>query len=130
MTQLNQIYKCNTCGNIIEILHAGKEEMICCGQPMELLTEKTKTDEGNEKHVPVIEKIEEGKRIRIKVGAVEHPMKDEHYIEWIELENKDKEKICKKSLKPGEKPEAKSCAKIEDIKARAYCNVHGLWKSS
>ncbi len=122
MTELNQVYRCNICGNIIEMVHTGKGELVCCGQPMELLEEKTE-DVGHEKHVPVIEIA--GNSALIKVGSVEHPMLPEHYIEWIEVLSKGK--VYKKFLKPGDKPEAEFPILIEQ--ARAYCNVHGLWSS-
>ena len=118
MTELNQIYKCNVCGNIVEVMHAGIGELVCCGKPMELQTEKTE-DEGNEKHVPVIEEN------KVKVGSIPHPMEEEHYIEWIEITANGK--TGKKLLKPGDSPEAKFETQPE--KARIYCNVHGLWKS-
>jgi len=124
MTQLKQIYRCNICGNIVEVLHAGVGKLVCCGQPMELLTEKTK-DVGLEKHVPIIEKM--GSRIRVKVGSIPHPMEEKHYIEWIEI-NVDG-KTCRKLLKPGDKPEADFEITAEKIEAREYCNIHGLWKS-
>ena len=121
---MNKIYKCNICGNIVELLHVGGGELVCCGKPMELLLEKT-NDEGMEKHVPVIEQTENG--IIVKVGSVSHPMEEAHYIEWIEI-NFDG-KVGKKYLHPGEKPEAEFDIKPERITVRCYCNVHGLWKS-
>jgi superoxide reductase len=124
MTQKNQVYKCEICGNIVEVLHEGAGELVCCGQPMKLQEEKIQ-EEGNEKHKPVIEKNEEG--ILIKVGSVSHPMEENHYIEWIEIFT-DKGR-SKKFLKPGEKPEVFFPVKTENIKAREYCNVHGLWTS-
>lgn len=119
-----QIYKCNICGNIIEVLHAGVGQLVCCGQPMEMLKEKTE-DIGQEKHVPVIEKTKKG--IKVRVGSVPHPMEDKHYIEWIEVTADGKS--YKKFLKPGDKPEAEFCIKPERIAAREYCNIHGLWKA-
>jgi len=124
MTELNQIYKCNVCGNIVEILHTGKGELVCCGKPMELLEEKTK-DEGMEKHVPVIEKTDNG--IKVKIGSVPHPMETEHYIEWIEILADGK--TYRKFLKPGDAPEAEFDIKAENIIARELCNIHGLWKA-
>ncbi len=124
MTQLNQIYKCNVCGNIIEVVHTGVGELVCCGQPMELQTEKNK-DQGQEKHIPVIEKTDRG--IKIKIGSVPHPMETEHHIEWIEILIDGAS--CKHFLKPHDKPEAEFPAKDKNIQARAYCNIHGLWKS-
>ena len=124
MTELRQIYRCNVCGNIVEVLHAGVGTLVCCGQPMELLTEKTE-DAGLEKHVPVIEKTETG--YLVKVGSIPHPMEKKHYIEWIELVTDGKS--CRKFLKPDEKPEALFEVKAEKVWAREYCNIHGLWKS-
>jgi superoxide reductase len=123
MTQLKQIYKCNICGNITEVLHTGKGELVCCGQPMELLKEKSE-DVGQEKHVPVIQRIEKG--ILVKVGSLPHPMEETHYIEWIEVIIDGK--YCRRFLKPGDKPEAEFKVKGEKITAREYCNVHGLWR--
>ena len=124
MTQLNQVYKCNICGNIVEVLHIGAGQLVCCGQPMELLKEKTE-DEGKEKHVPVIEITDRG--IRVKVGSIPHPMEEKHYIEWIEIITFGK--VFKKFLKPGDDPEAEFEATTDDFEVRAYCNVHGLWEA-
>ncbi len=124
MTKKFEVYKCEVCGNIVEVLHEGAGELVCCGQPMKLLEEKTE-EEGNEKHKPIIEENEEG--VTIKVGSVPHPMEEEHYIEWIEIFT-DKGR-SKKFLKPGDKPEAVFPVKVKNISARAYCNVHGLWSS-
>lgn len=124
MTEQKQIYKCNICGNIVEVLYAGGGQLVCCGQPMELLKEKIE-DVGKEKHVPVIEKTETG--IIVKVGSVPHPMEEKHYIEWIEIIADGAS--YRKFLKPGDKPEAEFCIKVEKIEAREYCNIHGLWKS-
>ena len=124
MTELKQVYRCNICGNIVEVLHTGVGTLVCCGQPMELLTEKTE-DVGLEKHIPVIEKTENG--YLVKVGSVPHPMEENHYIEWIEL-IADR-KYCRKFLKPGEKSEAFFEVKAGKVSAREYCNIHGLWKS-
>lgn len=123
MTKLNGVYKCNICGNIVEILHEGAESLVCCGQPMQLLTEK-KEDQGKEKHLPVI-KIKEGK-IFVKVGEIPHPMEKEHYIEFIEIISNGK--VYKKFLKPGDKPAAEFCIKSKEITVREYCNIHGLWR--
>ncbi len=124
LTEIKEIYKCEICGNIVEVLHTGMGELVCCGQPMKLQEEKNE-DMGNEKHVPIIETTDEG--VKVKVGSVEHPMEDNHYIEWIEIQVDGKE--FKKFLKPGDKPEMLLCNQAGEIKARAYCNVHGLWKS-
>jgi len=124
MTELKQIYRCNICGNIVELLHSGVGRLVCCGQEMELLKEIAK-DTGHEKHKPIIEKTKTG--FKIKVGLLPHPMEEKHYIEWIEAIT-DK-KIYRKHLKPGDKPEAQFCTDTFDVKARIYCNVHGLWKT-
>ena len=124
MVKLKEIYKCNVCGNIVEVLHAGIGELVCCGKPMELLTEKLQ-DAGNEKHVPVIEKTATG--VKVKVGSIPHPMEEKHYIEWIELHAD--ETAYRKFLKPAEKPEAEFCVTAKKLSARDYCNIHGLWKS-
>ncbi|MCD6413846.1 MAG: desulfoferrodoxin [Elusimicrobia bacterium] len=123
MTEKLQIYRCEICGNIVEILHPGKGELVCCGQPMALLNEKSR-DEGKEKHVPVVEKSEG--EIKVKVGSIPHPMEEKHYIEWIEIASGDK--IFRKFLSSCDLPE-ESFGKISgDIVAREYCSVHGLWK--
>ncbi len=126
MTKLNQVYKCNVCGNIVEMVHTGVGQLVCCGEPMQLMDEKTQ-DQGFEKHLPVIEATEKG--IKIKVGSVPHPMETEHYIEWIEIIFDGK--AGKKFLSPGDVPEAEfEFVKTPDnITVRAYCNVHGLWKT-
>ncbi len=124
MTERSRVYKCNVCGNIIEVLHAGVGKLICCGQEMELLKDKTE-DLGDEKHVPVIEKT--GKGFKVMVGSVPHPMEEEHYIEWIELIADGR--IYRKFLKPGDMPEAEFCIEALEITAKEYCNIHGHWKS-
>ena len=124
MTELKQIYKCNVCGNIVEVIHTGVGKLVCCGQPMELLTEKT-ADVGLEKHVPIIEKV--GNKVKVKVGSVQHPMEQKHYIEWIEITADGQ--TCRKFLKPGDKPEAEFEITAEKIQAREYCSIHGLWKA-
>lgn len=123
--KLNQIYRCPICGNIVEVCHIGGGTLVCCGKPMEHLIEKTK-DQGMEKHVPIIEKDKEG--IIVKIGQISHPMEEKHYIEFIEIIT-DKG-ISRKYLKAGDKPEAKFPIKnAEHVVARAYCNIHFLWKS-
>jgi superoxide reductase len=125
MTQLHQIYKCNICGNIVEVLHTGQGELVCCGQPMELKEPHNSDDEHNEKHVPVIEKTDSG--FIVRVGSNPHPMEENHYIEWIEI-NIDGE-THKKFLKPGDAPEFEIETQEENIKAKEYCNIHGLWST-
>jgi len=125
MTKVNQIYKCNVCGNITQVLHAGVGQLVCCGQPMELQTENT-VDASLEKHVPVIEKTKTG--IKVKVGTVPHPMEEKHYIEWIQIIVDGI--AMRKYLKPGDEPEAEFCIPdAKEIIAREYCNLHGLWKA-
>lgn len=124
MTERNQIYRCNVCGNIVEVLHIGIGELVCCGQPMELLKELTE-DVGQEKHIPVIEKTES--EVEVKVGSIAHPMEANHFIEWIEIIADGK--TYRKFLRLGDEPEAKFEVKAENIVAREYCNLHNLWKS-
>lgn len=131
MTSIHQIWKCEICGNIVEILHEGADSLVCCGQPMILQKENT-IDASKEKHVPVIEKLEEESKIIVKIGEIGHPMEDAHYIEWIELIDLRNNKTFKEFLKPGMKPEAEFSFENlpEKIEVRAYCNLHGLWKSN
>lgn len=123
MTQKLQIYKCEVCGNIVEMLHPGAGELVCCNQSMKHFAENT-VDAAKEKHVPVIA-VEEN-RIVVKVGSVEHPMEDKHYIEWIELVTDGRS--FTRFLKPGDKPEATFCKPDGAFTVREYCNLHGLWK--
>ena len=118
------IYKCAGCGNIVEVLHDGGGDMVCCGQPMTLLVENT-TDASREKHVPVIEKT--GMGYKIKIGSIPHPMEEKHYIEWIELIADGKS--YRQFLMPGQPPEAEFCVAADRITARELCNIHGLWKA-
>jgi len=132
MTKLNEIYKCNVCGNIVEVLHEAAGELVCCGEPMKVFEEKTK-DEGQEKHLPVVEHLPEdvcrgGDGIKVKIGEVPHPMEDTHYIEWVEVKTKGG-KVGKKFLKPGDSVEMEFHTREDIIEVRAYCNVHGLWKT-
>jgi superoxide reductase len=120
MTELKEVYKCEICGNIVEVIRAGGGTLVCCGQPMKLIKENT-VEASLEKHIPVI------KAKKVSVGSVAHPMISEHYIEWIEAQS-DKGEVAKVFLKPGEKPEV--TFSFKPIKARAYCNLHGLWKSN
>ena len=123
MAERLQVYKCMVCGNIVEVLHGGAGELVCCGQPMKNIVAKT-ADEGKEKHVPVIEKIDVG--IKVKVGSVSHPMEEKHYIEWIEILADGK--AYRQFLNPGDAPEAIFSVKAGSVTAREYCNVHGLWE--
>ncbi len=125
MAEKLQILKCGVCGNMVEVLHAGAGELVCCGQLMTLLVENT-VDAAKEKHVPVIEKTSAG--IKVKVGSVAHPMEEKHHIEWIELIVG--EKVYRQFLNPGEAPEATfSVEGSGPAVAREFCNLHGLWKS-
>jgi superoxide reductase len=123
MTKNLQVYKCNICGNIVEVLHSGVGELVCCGKPMMLMVENT-TDASKEKHVPVIEKISGG--YKVKVGSAPHPMEEKHYIEWIELLADGK--AYRQFLKPGAPAEAIFNIQAESVSARELCNIHGLWK--
>ena len=124
MAKQLEIYKCEICGNIVEVIHAGAGELVCCGQPMKLLAENS-VDASREKHVPVIERTPGA--VKVKVGSVPHPMEDKHYIEWIEVIADGK--AYRQFLKPGDAPEAVFAVEGAQITARAYCNLHGLWKA-
>ena len=132
MTQLHQIYKCQVCGNIVEVVYSGAGELVCCGQPMELQVENI-VNESSKKHVPVIEelpanvcRVKDG--VIVKIGEIEHPMTLEHYIEWVEIIIEDGRR-GRKFLSPGDKPNVEFHTRAKVIGARAYCNLHGLWKS-
>ena len=124
MAERLQVYKCEKCGNIVELLHGGPGDLSCCGEPMKLYRENT-VDAAREKHVPVVEKTADG--FKVKVGSVAHPMGDEHYIEWIQV-IADDGKVYRKFLKPGGEPEAVFCIDADQVTAREFCNLHGLWK--
>ena len=121
MPEIHQIYKCEMCGNIVEVVHGGKGELVCCGKPMKLFKEGA-VDAALEKHVPVIEKTANG--FKVTIGEAPHPMEEKHYIEWIEATADG----YKRFLKPGDVPEAEFCIDADRITAREYCNIHGLWK--
>lgn len=124
MAKRLDVFKCDLCGNIVEMLHAGDGDLSCCGQPMTLLVEKT-ADRSTEKHVPVIEKIEGG--FKVTVGTTLHPMTEEHFIEWIELIADNK--IYREYLQPGQTPSAVFMIEATEVTAREYCNLHGNWQS-
>ncbi len=124
MAEKLQIYKCQKCGNIVEVLHGGAGTLVCCGEDMTLYKANT-VDAAREKHVPVIEKTATG--VKVKVGSVPHPMEEKHYIEWIELLADGR--AYRQFLNPGDAPEADFAIQADDISARAYCNIHGLWKA-
>jgi superoxide reductase len=123
MAKQLEVYKCQICGNIVEVLFGGQGELTCCGQAMTLLKENT-SDGAKEKHVPVIEKISGG--FKVKVGEVAHPMTAEHWIQWIEIIADGK--AYRQFLNPGQAPEAVFMVEAVDVVAREYCNLHGLWK--
>ena len=125
MAERNEVYKCDACGNIVEVLHGGAGELVCCGQAMALLVENT-VDAAKEKHVPVIEKGDGS--VTVKVGEVAHPMAEDHYIEWIEIIADGK--TYRQFLNPGDTPEATFAVSAGQVVARAYCNLLGLWKAS
>lgn len=124
MAERLQVYKCDKCGNIVEVFHGGVGQLVCCEEPMALLDPNT-VDAAKEKHVPVIEKIEGG--FKVKVGGVAHPMEDKHWIQWIELIAGDQ--VYRRHLNPGESPEAVFLIDADSVTAREYCNLHGHWKA-
>ena len=123
MAEKLEIYKCEVCGNIIEVVYGGKGELVCCGKPMTLLKENS-VDAATEKHVPVVEKTAGG--VKVKVGDVAHPMEDKHYIQWIEVIADGK--AYRQFLNAGDAPEAVFNIQADQVSAREYCNLHGLWK--
>jgi superoxide reductase len=124
MTELNQVYKCSVCGNIVEVIHASGGTLVCCGKNMDLQNPNT-TDAAQEKHVPVVKRTKTS--VKVKIGSKKHPMEEKHYIEWIEIIADGK--VYRHFLKPGDKPEAKFKVAAENVVAREYCNLHGLWKA-
>jgi superoxide reductase len=124
MAEALQIYKCEVCGQMIEVLHGGEGELVCCQEPMKRYVENT-VDAAKEKHVPVVEKTASG--VKVKVGSVAHPMEEKHYIEWVEIISGGK--AYRQFLKPGEAPETTFDVAAGDVTAREYCTLHGLWKS-
>lgn len=124
MAERYNVFKCELCGNIVEVLHGGAGELVCCGQPMTHLVENT-VDAAKEKHVPAVTKS--GDEVKVQVGSVAHPMEEKHYIEWIEVIVDGTSHI--RHLKPGDAPEAVFKVTEGDITVRAYCNLHGLWKA-
>lgn len=122
MTERLQVYKCEICGNIVMVLHGGVGQLVCCNQPMKLLEEQVE-EKGYEKHLPV---VEEGEGVvTVKIGSIPHPMEEQHYIEWIELQTETGSLM--RFLKPGDKPEAVFKTDEKALRAREYCNLHGLW---
>lgn len=128
MTEINELYRCQLCGNIVEVVGNGIGELVCCGQPMEKLETKKHEEGLNEKHLPVMLKDENDKYV-IRVGSAEHPMEKEHYITFIEAVSKDNKYLKRIFLNPGEKPELSPDCVCNHLNAREYCNVHGLFES-
>lgn len=124
MTKVQEIYKCKVCGNIVEVLHSGNGELVCCGAAMEKQTPGA-VEAATEKHIPVIEKVEGG--YKVTVGSIAHPMLEAHYIEWIELVCTDCGRVQRQYLKPGQEPVAVFKSEAQHVTAREYCNLHGLW---
>ena len=124
MAQTLEVYKCEKCGNIIEVLHGGAGQLVCCGEPMKLFEAKD-SDEGKEKHVPVVEKMDDA--VKVTVGSVPHPMEEKHHIAWIEVIADGK--AYREFLKPGAAPEATFHITAQEMTVREYCNIHGLWKA-
>ena len=124
MAKLLEVYKCNLCGNIVEVIHAGDGALVCCGEDMVLLTENT-VDAAKEKHVPVIEKVDGG--YKVTIGSVAHPMEEKHYIEWIELIADGK--AYRRFLNPGDAPTATFNVTAKNLTARELCNLHGIWSA-
>jgi len=127
MTEKEEVYRCNICGNIVEVFHIGTGKLECCQNPMELLEEREE-GMGAEKHIPVLEETDEG--VKVKVGSLPHPMEENHCIEWVEVVTGDQ--VHRKVLKPGDAPEAEFKLKLDDISqivVREYCSIHGLWRS-
>jgi superoxide reductase len=124
MAEKLEIYKCLACGNIVEVVHGGGGRLICCGRTMENMVAKS-SDQGQEKHVPVIEKANGG--IRVKIGSVPHPMESDHFIEWVEVLVDGKS--YRQFLSPGQNPEAVFAVEGTSVTAREHCNKHGLWEA-
>ncbi len=124
MAKNYEVYKCEACGSIVEVIHGGGGELVCCGDPMILMVENT-VDAAKEKHVPVIEKIDGG--VKVKVGEVPHPMEEKHYIEWIDILAEGK--AYRQYLCIGESTEVVFKTDAQNVTARGYCNLHGLWKA-
>lgn len=125
MAEKLEVYKCDICGIVVQVLRDGGGDLVCCNEEMELMDENT-VDAAQEKHVPVIEKTDDG--YLVKVGSVAHPMEEKHYIEWIELIADGKS--YRQFLNPGDAPQASFCIKADSVTAREFCNLHGHWKAT
>ncbi|MBQ8669012.1 desulfoferrodoxin FeS4 iron-binding domain-containing protein [bacterium] len=128
MSKRLDLYKCNICGNLVEVVLSGVGELVCCGEPMEYLDAKSNDSEYGEKHVPVFVDTDEN-GIEVRVGSTLHPMTEEHYIQFIETISEDKNKICRQYLSPQTSPIMVLKDKADIKNAREYCNLHGLWES-
>ena len=127
MTKKLELYKCDVCGNFVEVVLAGVGQLVCCNQPMNLLKAGT-TDAATEKHVPFFEKIDE--ELKIRVGEIPHPMEEAHHIQFIEAISKDERYVKRKYLYPGDEPELRlKCYDVNQLTAREFCNLHGLWEA-
>jgi superoxide reductase len=125
MAQKLEVFKCDSCGHIVEILHEGGGDLVCCGKPMRAVKENT-VEASREKHVPVVEKTAAG--VKVTVGSIPHPMEEKHYIEWIELIADGR--VLRQCLKPGAAPTALfEGVQAAQLTVREYCNLHGLWKA-
>lgn len=127
MTQRLELYRCEICGNLVEVIIEGNGELVCCGQPMILLQGNSTDVAGLEKHVPVFEVKEDGGE-EVRVGSVLHPMNDDHYIMFIETISEDRNHVYLEYLHPGQEPKMLLEKKIGKTLAREFCNIHGLWE--
>lgn len=127
MTKKLELYRCNICGNLAEVIIPGAGELVCCGEPMELLEAKNNDAEANEKHVPVFMKDEQGKN-EIRVGSTLHPMEENHYIIFIETITPDYNRAELQYLHPGEEAKMLIGEKLGKELAREFCSIHGLWE--
>lgn len=110
---------------MVEAVRTGAGELVCCGEAMELVNENTQEDVATEKHIPVVEK--DGNVLLITIGSVEHPMEEDHYIEWVEVISGPT--VHRRYLKPGDEPKTKFICRQDNYTVRAYCNLHGLWST-
>ena len=126
MTKIRELYKCSVCGNVVEVVNPGAPALVCCNKPMERL-EAGATDASLEKHVPVIETVSGG--IKVKVGSIAHPMEEKHFIRFIEVLTKNQ--VLRAELVPNEAPEAQFMVNATEVlEVREYCTIHGLWKAA
>lgn len=128
MTEKLELYKCNVCGNIVEVVISGEGELVCCGEPMKRLNAGTNDEAATEKHVPIFDHNDD-KSCIIRVGAEPHPMIQAHYIMFIEAISDDKDCIIRKYLHPDDEPKMQLKNFEEKFLAREFCNIHGLWEA-